>query len=144
MPQIIRGEGGNMIMTTDLFNPVLYAQKKNELQGNLDKLRKNVEGVGSYELLKQKYPTPYKKLLKEINEGFSFLIQESETRIYAPCESTKHEIANVWLKDYREEARKALYKDYNVATALSVIEQYKIDMVMNYNCSFQCRRTTED
>ena len=51
-----------------MIGDVSETLKKAELQQVLDKLRRNVEGVGSMEELKKQYPTGYAKIRASINE----------------------------------------------------------------------------
>lgn len=69
---------------------------KQELQSTLDKLRRNVEGLGSLDIISKKYPGAYKKMMLQIKQGVSEVyMQYILTALNPMKEMTPEEHKNV-------------------------------------------------
>lgn len=106
----------------------LELETKKELQELLDKLERNVSGVGSEKLLKEKYPVPYNKLMQEIcdklNEYINNALSHIETSISA------EEIQKLW-SGKKKEIRNAI-KRYSTDDIREIIYDYVFELAYTY------------
>lgn len=129
-------------MEESLYNPVEYAAHQEALQALLDKLKKNVEGVGGYKILKSKYPTAYRKLFDQISAEIDWLFKNAATSVLLSKEG-QAAVPDL-LKECKHNVSQILFHKYSAADAVEEMERFKTDLVLNHHCLYYTRPSTED
>lgn len=131
-----------MVAEEKLYDPVEYKAHQEALQALLDKLKKNVEGVGGYEVLKSKYPTAYRKLVDQISAEIDWLFKQGRTTVLLSEDGRA--VLPELLKKCKHNVSQILFHKYNAADAVEEMERFKVDLVINHKCLYWPRPSTDD
>lgn len=111
-----------------MIGDTLEIQRKNELQALLDKFKRNVDGVGSKKLLKEKYPTAYAHLMDEIMFACNAYTHSAIDHIQADITS---EEAQLTWGNKSNELRNAI-TNYSSDEVQSIVRNFISELMMTF------------
>lgn len=112
------------------YDEAAYCRTKENLEVKVKKLRANLTQMNDEE--KKKYAKALKRLKKEILMLWNQLQDLSQWSVKVPPEEAEN-VTRAWEESYKSRLFTALFKEYSVDTAITLMDDFRLEVFSNYH-----------